>query len=214
MNKMCHTPTYYRLGPAILLFSFLITGCAGSPTEVRYDNRMKTYVSANDEKATTYTIGEHDKATAHYLLRPGNRPDFQRSTGQTKTVQQPGAANATFEEQVADLQMVLDVSDILFEFDKWVIKQSIVPELDRWVEFFQNNPQVTAEIYGHADSTGPSTYNQNLSIKRAEAVVNYLVGKGVDPKRFTAKGFGESQPAAPNTTSEGRQKNRRVELNL
>lgn len=216
MNKMRHTPTFYRLGPAILLFSFLITGCAGSPTETRYDDRMKTYASANDEKATTFTLGEHDKATAHYILRPGNRPDFQRKTGQTKTVYQPqtGEGNATFEEQVADLQMVLDVSDILFDFDKWVIKQSVVPELDKWAEFFQNNPQVTAKIYGHADSTGPNAYNQDLSTKRAQAVVNYLAAKGVDPKRLTAKGFGESQPAAPNTTSEGRQKNRRVEMDL
>ena len=216
MNKMGHTSTFYRLGSAFLFFSFLLAGCASSPTETRYDDRIKTYGAASDEKATIYYIGDHDKATAHYILRDGDRPDFQRKSVQTAYQPQmpSGNENPTYEEQVADLQMVLDVSDIHFDFDKSVIKQSAVPELDKWAEFFQKNPQVTAEIYGHADSTGPSAYNQKLSMKRAQAVVNYLAMKGVDPKRLTAKGFGESMPAAPNTTSEGRQKNRRVELNL
>jgi outer membrane protein OmpA-like peptidoglycan-associated protein len=213
MNKMCHTPTLYRLGPALLLFSFLIAGCAGSPSEVRYDDTMKTYVSAENENANTYTAGQHDKATAHYILRPGNRPDFAPRDTRTKTVPQTYPSTVP-DTQLADLQMVLEVSDVLFEFDKWVIRADVVPELDKWANYFQNNSEVTAEIYGHADSTGPSAYNQSLSVKRAQAVVNYLVDKGVDPKRFTAKGYGESQPAVPNTTGEGRQKNRRVELNL
>jgi outer membrane protein OmpA-like peptidoglycan-associated protein len=211
MNKMCHTPTFYRFVPAILFFSFIIAGCAGSPTETRYDDRMKTYVSANDENVATYAVGEHGKATAHYILRPGNRPEFQHRTRQTKTVQ---SGAPSYEEQVANLKMVIDVSDVLFDFDKWVIKQSVVPDLDQWVVFFQKNPKVTAEIDGHADSIGPTAYNQNLSLKRAQAVANYLIRKGVNPKRLTIKGFGESQPVAPNTTSEGRQKNRRVEMKL
>ncbi len=95
-----------------------------------------------------------------------------------------------------------------------MIRESVVPELDQWAAYFQNNPQVTAEIYGHADSVGPSTYNMNLSQKRAQAVVNYSTAKGVSSSRLTAKGFGESQPVAPNSTSDGRQKNRRVELKL
>ena len=224
MNKMCHPPTLYRLGPALLLFSFLIAGCAGSPSEVRYDDRMKTSVAAQNENAETYTVDQHDKATAHYILRPGNRPDFQPRAQQPQIVHKPQQPQIVHKPQpspptvpktqLADLQMVLEVSDILFEFDKWVIKADTVPELDKWAAYFQENPQVTGEIYGHTDSTGPTTYNQSLSVKRAQAVVNYLIDKGVDPKRFTAKGFGESQPAVPNTTSEGRQKNRRVELNL
>ncbi len=200
MNKMSHTPALYRLGPVLLLCSILLVGCADSPTEYRYDDRI-----------ATSTIGQHDKTTAHYILRPGNRPDIQPRLKPATTATDQAGLPVT---QASDLQMVLEVSDILFDFDKWVIKQSVVPELDRWAGYFQSNPQVTAEIYGHADSTGPSAYNENLSYKRAQAVINYLVNKGVDAKRLTAKGFGESQPVAPNTTSEGRQKNRRVELNL
>jgi outer membrane protein OmpA-like peptidoglycan-associated protein len=154
----------------------------------------------------TSSVNQYDKATAHYILRPGDRPDFKPRAKQEAVVYQPA------ETQHADLQLVLDASDILFDFDKWVIRAAVVPELDQWADYFQHNPQVTAEIDGHTDSIGPSSYNQTLSERRAEAVKNYLIKKGVDPKRFVAKGFGESQPVAPNTTSEGRQKNRRVEL--
>lgn len=213
MNKMSHSNTLNRLGPAVLLLSFFISGCAGSPTEIRYDDSMKTYTSASDQNKSVSTSGQHSKVTAHYILRPGDRPDFQPRARQMQTVQHPVAGNEA-SPQLADLQMVLEVSDILFEFDKWVIRESVVPELDQWADYFQNNPQVTAEIYGHADSVGPSAYNMNLSQKRAQAVVNYLTAKGVSSDRLTAKGFGESQPAAPNSTSEGRQKNRRVELKL
>lgn len=213
MNKMRHTTALNRLGPAVLLFSFLIGGCAGSPTEIRYDDSMKTYTAASDQNKSVSTSGQHSKVTAHYILRPGDRPDFQPRVKQVHTVQQPATGSET-SPQLADLQMVLEVSDILFEFDKWVIRESVVPELDQWADYLRNNPQVTAEIYGHADSIGPSDYNMNLSKKRAQAVVNYLNAKGVTADRLTAKGFGESQPAAPNSTSEGRQKNRRVELKL
>lgn len=210
MNKMSHTVTLNRLGPAVLLCSFLIGGCAGSPTEIRYNDSMKTYTSASDQSKSVSTTGHPSKVTAHYILRPGDRPDFQPRVRQMQTVPTSNEAYP----QPADLQMVLEVSDILFEFDKWVIRESVVPELDQWADYFQNNPQVTAEIYGHADSVGPSAYNMDLSQKRAQAVVNYLSAKGVSSDRLTAKGFGESQPAAPNSTNEGRQKNRRVELKL
>jgi outer membrane protein OmpA-like peptidoglycan-associated protein len=200
MNTTRHTPAFYRLGPVLLLCSFFIAGCAGSPTEYRYDDRI-----------ATSTIGQHDKTTAHYILRPGNRPDIQPRLQQATAASDQAGLPVN---QAADLQMVLEVSDILFDFDKAVIKQSVVPDLDRWADYFQTNPQVTAEIHGHADSTGPSVYNEKLSNKRAEAVINYLIGKGIDAGRLSARGFGESQPVAPNTTREGRQKNRRVELNL
>ncbi len=221
MKKMCFNPIFCRLGPAILLISFLITGCSGLSTETRYDDRTRKYNVGQDEqgKAYTsspsgvkYTLAKNHNATANYILRQGNRSESQTKIVQsgeviqTETVHQPG-------KQVTDSPLVLEAADILFEFDKAVIKQTFSPELERWVDFFQNNPQLTAEIYGHADSTGEVKYNQKLSERRAQAVVNYLVEKGIDPKRLTAKGFGESQPAAPNTTGEGRQKNRRVELN-
>lgn len=208
MNKMYPLTGFYRLGSILLLVSFLIAGCAASPSEVRYDNTVKAYTAPSNEKSQAYTTGRYDKVTAYYYLQPGNRPDIQPRPKLVANTQQAP------ESPPANMKMVLDVSDILFDFDKWVLRANVVPELDEWAAYLKKNPSITADIYGHADSTGPSAYNQGLSEKRAQAVVNYLVSKGVDRSRLIAKGFGESQPIAPNTSKEGRQKNRRVELKL
>ena len=77
----------------------------------------------------------------------------------------------------------------------------------------QEHPDLNLTIEGHTDNVGAPAANQTLSQKRAEAVKAALVSTyGVDAGRLTAKGFGASKPAAPNTTPEGRQTNRRVEL--
>ena len=232
MNKTNRTPAFHGLGPVILLSLFLFSGCAGGPTEIRYDG-AKIYSSP--QSGVKSTIGQYDSATTHYIADGDERtktysspPSGMKSTiGQYDnvtaryTLRQGGASvpqsegiKTTPEKQVADLPLVLEVTDVLFEFDKWVIKEPFLPELDQWADYFQNNPLVTAEIHGHTDSTGPTAYNQNLSIKRAQAIINYLVGKGIAPNRLTAKGYGESQPIAPNDTESGRQKNRRVELSF
>jgi len=247
MNKTSLTSAFYRLMPAILLSLFVLSGCAGTSKETRYDENTKTYsnpqngvksttgryenttahyTAGKDERSKTYsnpqggvksTVGQYDDATAQYTLKQGGSSMPQSEAIKDKTVRQSKTTESvktmpTSEEQAASLPMTLEVTDVLFEFGKWVIKEPFVPELDRWVEYFQSNPSVTAEFYGHTDSTGPTAYNQKLSENRARAVVNYLVGKGVNPDRLTTRGFGESQPAALNNTKEGRQKNRRVEV--
>ena len=68
------------------------------------------------------------------------------------------------------------------------------------------------EVAGHTDNVGPDKYNQNLSERRANAVMQYLVGKGISPNRLTAFGYGFSKPAESNDTPAGRAQNRRVEL--
>jgi len=76
----------------------------------------------------------------------------------------------------------------------------------------KEQPDLRAEIRGHADSTGTDAYNQTLSEKRAAAVMKYLVDHGIDKARLTAIGFGESRPVASNDTAEGQKLNRRVEI--
>jgi outer membrane protein OmpA-like peptidoglycan-associated protein len=192
-----------------------------SYTVGQYDNTTAQYSSTRGPRTTKYTnktggkrytIGQYEEATDYYVNRTKNSDISPKPKQRQQTDNFP--ANMTPEEQRASLPLVIEVSDVLFEFDKWVIKADFVPELDRWVEYFKNNPMVTADIYGHADSTGPETYNQKLSERRAEAVVNYMAERGIEKERLTTKGFGESQPAVPNDTREGRQKNRRVELNF
>jgi outer membrane protein OmpA-like peptidoglycan-associated protein len=68
------------------------------------------------------------------------------------------------------------------------------------------------QINGHTDSRGTDAYNQELSERRARAVVDYLVQNGIDPGRATSRGFGSTRPVADNQTEAGRQLNRRVEF--
>jgi outer membrane protein OmpA-like peptidoglycan-associated protein len=84
--------------------------------------------------------------------------------------------------------------------------------LDRVAGVISQQPDLRLEVAGHTDATGDPTYNQLLSMQRAEAVRNYLVAQGVNPKHIGAAGYGGQRPIADNTTSEGLQMNRRVEL--
>lgn len=80
------------------------------------------------------------------------------------------------------------------------------------VESLQDNPDVKVEIGGHTDDRGAARYNLELSQRRAQAVRQFLINRGIDAARLRARGYGETQPIADNATAEGRERNRRVEL--
>jgi outer membrane protein OmpA-like peptidoglycan-associated protein len=104
-------------------------------------------------------------------------------------------------------------SDYLFDFDKAVVKKQYYSKLDEIAATIKKDPKLKVEVQGHTDSIGSEKYNMGLSKRRANAVKDYLIKKGgVPANQLTAVGFGESKPIAPNTTKEGRAKNRRVEL--
>jgi outer membrane protein OmpA-like peptidoglycan-associated protein len=99
-----------------------------------------------------------------------------------------------------------------FDFDKANIRSDSVPILREAANTLKENPSVHVVVEGHTDSKGTEAYNQRLSLRRAEAVKDYLVKLGVSASRLTVRGKGESQPVASNDTEEGRAENRRVEL--
>lgn len=101
---------------------------------------------------------------------------------------------------------------LLFDVDSSEIKSDFVPALDKAKKVFDINPGLKVQVEGHADSTGAAAYNQALSEKRANAVVEYLVNSGVSASRLKAVGYGEERPAYTNDTKDGRAKNRRVEF--
>ena len=84
--------------------------------------------------------------------------------------------------------------------------------LDKVVETLNSEKDIEVEIRGYTDNTGNYDKNVILSARRAEAVKNYLVGKGIDGRRIQTKGYGPENPIAPNDTPEGRAKNRRIEF--
>ncbi len=103
--------------------------------------------------------------------------------------------------------------EVLFDTGSATIKPASYPELDRVITFMkETSPSATGVVEGHTDSQGADAANMTLSQRRADAVRKYLVDHGVAATRLTAKGFGETQPIADNTTKEGRALNRRVVL--
>lgn len=109
---------------------------------------------------------------------------------------------------------VVRLNNIFFEFAKAVLLPESFPELDRTADFLKTNSKIEIEIGGHTDDTGSDITNQKLSEKRAQSVATYLISKGVDTKRMTVVGYGESRPVAFNTDEEGRALNRRVEFKI
>jgi OOP family OmpA-OmpF porin len=101
--------------------------------------------------------------------------------------------------------------DVEFDFNKAIIKQGYDKNIDDLVQVMKDYPDLKVVIEGHTDNIGTAEFNKELSQKRADAVKQYMVEKGIDANRITAKGFGFERPIASNDTEEGRQKNRRVE---
>lgn len=109
---------------------------------------------------------------------------------------------------------VVTLNNIFFDFDKATLRPESYPELDRVVEALKKNPDMNIQISGHTDAIGTKAYNQDLSMRRAKSVQEYLTNKGIDKDRLKLKGYGESKPIASNEKSNGRQLNRRVEFKI
>lgn len=104
------------------------------------------------------------------------------------------------------------LKNIFFDTDKFSLKPESKVELDRLLTLLKKYPSLKIEILGHTDNIGSPEHNMALSGNRAKTVVSYLVEKGIDKNRLTAKGMGETQPIASNDTEEGRASNRRTEF--
>jgi outer membrane protein OmpA-like peptidoglycan-associated protein len=108
----------------------------------------------------------------------------------------------------------IQLKNVFFVQSKSDLKPESYPELNRLVKIMKDNPTIEIELGGHTDNRGTPQANLELSEKRVEAVRQYLISKGVPPKRMTGKGYGGSKPIAPSTTEENRQLNRRVEFTI
>lgn len=104
---------------------------------------------------------------------------------------------------------------IQFATNRAEVRERFYPTLRDLAQFMRNHPDATAEIVGHTDNVGAADYNQQLSQRRAEAVVGVLVDEfGIAPRRLEAIGYGESRPKTTNETAAGRAENRRVEAKI
>ncbi len=141
-------------------------------------------------------------------------PDFRTFLGVNYTRHQEEEAPPPAKVCTTPGKIVID-QKIQFAFDKSVIKPESYSILDDVASVLKTHPDIARiRVEGHTDSVGSDAYNQKLSDRRAKAVQDYLVNKGIEASRLEAIGYGESQPLADNATAEGRAKNRRTEFKV
>lgn len=126
-----------------------------------------------------YSKEEHVVNTANYL----DAPPLEVNQFLTKEL-----------KKTIDNKLVVNINPIYFNFDRSNIRQDAKVELDKIVKIMKANPELKIEAASHTDAIGPKYYNQKLSERRAKSTVKYIVSKGIDASRITAKGYGESQP--------------------
>jgi len=144
----------------------------------------------------------------------------QKAEAARQEAESARAETEDMQRQLSDMKakqtergMVLTLGGgVLFETSKATLKPGAASQMDRIAQFMQQNPETKVIVEGHTDSTGSEEYNEQLSQRRAQAVSDALVERGIDPSRVQAMGRGEAYPVASNDTSAGRQQNRRVDI--
>lgn len=126
---------------------------------------------------------------------------------------------ADFEVEEIVINKPIVLKDIFYDFDKWNIREDAAKELDRLAKLLVDNPNIHIQMGSHTDARGTDNYNLILSDKRAEAAVAYLIMRGIDPKRLSWKGYGETEPLnecvnGVECDEEKHQENRRTEFRV
>ena len=201
---------FKKLFFAIPVFAFLIMGCNATKTQKgaaiggaagAVGGAIIGKAAGNKTLGTI--VGAAVGGTAGAII--GHDMDKQAEQIQKQV---PGAKV----ERVGEGIKVEFNEKILFAFSKSDLSDSAKKNLDNLATILKNNPNTNIEIQGHTDSRGTEEYNMGLSLRRANAVRDYLISQGIDPARMTVKGYGETAPAYSNDTPEGMAQNRRVEF--
>ncbi len=143
-----------------------------------------------------------------------SRSGYLESSGSFSISQDENQAVADVYLEPIEVGTTVVLENIYFDFNKTTLKSESFVELNKVVNFLNDNPTLQIEISGHTDAVGTDKYNEDLSQGRAESVVQYLIENGIGTNRLVAKGYGESKPIATNETDEGRAQNRRVEFTV
>lgn len=153
-------------------------------------------------------------ATPKYVLRssakveplPTEFPELEEETAKPTANQNIAVAQQSIDK--------LDLDNISFLHGSATLTDDAGTTLNAVVQTLSQHANIKLHVEGHTDSTGDPNFNLDLSTKRAQSVVDYLIAEGIDSARLVASGFGDSQPIASNETKEGRSKNRRIEFKL
>ncbi len=216
----CELPSPYR-PEEVATVSGKMTGTDGKPLDAEIvweDLRSGEVVQVTRTNPSTgefFAVLPERGRYGYSVRKPGYFPlagnvDLRSDLGEIRLDKPMELATI---EEMKTRDIALPLNNLFFETAKYDIQPESFPELNRLAELVVNE-QWSIEIHGHTDSVGGDASNQTLSENRAKAVRDYLVGKGCNPARIVAKGFGKSKPKASNDTDEGRALNRRVEIRI
>jgi outer membrane protein OmpA-like peptidoglycan-associated protein len=216
----------YRKAFILVLISLLAIGCATTST-------TDTTASNDDPNRKTKrgaVIGAVAGAVAGAVI--GNQSGNNRTgavIGAATGAAVGGAIGRRMDKQEQELRQIPGVevtrpsegeisvrmtSDILFDVDSSALRSESRTTLRELATNFSQYPDNAITVEGHTDSTGSDQHNQRLSERRASSVADYLIDNGVRAGAITVYGYGEMRPKSTNDTAEGRQLNRRVEINI
>jgi outer membrane protein OmpA-like peptidoglycan-associated protein len=196
----------------------LAAGCAsvtGSYTTERDKTRKGAAIGAASGAAAALLKGEREAdeilagAAIGAVIGTGVGAYMDRQEEALARI--PGT---TVERVGENLLLVRFDSRVLFDIDSSIIGASGQTSLDRVASVLVDHPKTAVIVQGHTDSTGGEEHNLGLSRRRAEAARTHLIGRGVDPGRLSAVGYGEAYPVVSNDTESGRRQNRRVDILL
>lgn len=204
---------------ALFLVAVLVGGCATYQPQPRETKRDKTVkgagIGAAAGAAAAVLKGEREAdeilAGAAIGAAVGAGVGVYMDRQEEKLARIPGT---TVERVSEDTLLIHFQSDILFDTDSAILDGASRSTLSDVGGVLLEYPKTAVVVQGHTDSTGSETHNQQLSERRAQAVHNHLVARGVDSSRMTALGYGESYPVADNDSEYGKQQNRRVDILL
>jgi len=151
---------------------------------------------ANSLQAETGTAGDFKfalKADVDYIFL-ASKKGYLKGKDRVTTKGQEKSREFMVTILLTPIDNPIELPNILYDFGKWDLRPESMVSLDKLVETLIDNSNVTIELMSHTDSRDTEAYNQDLSQKRAQVVVQYLIEKGIEPERLSAKGYGESTP--------------------
>lgn len=232
--------TFVNEDPNLKVVNYYLQGITYTPDSTGLKVLPNTKVSlldGNGELMQDYVTGTDGK----FLFRVYDNEDYElvgetdgylvkrqsystKGRGVDPTTLKDLVTNVTLDTTLVlekiSLNKIFVLENIYYELDKAEIRPDAARELDKLVQILVDNPEIKIELSSHTDSIATVEYNMDLSQRRAESAVNYLIQRGISPDRLVAKGYGELRPIARNTNPDGtdnpagRQRNRRTEFKI
>ncbi len=178
---------------------FVLQGVVKDATTDKPIKGAKIRIVGND--GTDLDITTNDDGTFKYKLNPhtdyiylAKKVGYLNQKGKISTAELADSKTFTEEIRLANISNPVEVENIYYDFGKWELRPESKKELNKLIDILHANPNITIELSSHTDMVGDSLSNINLSQRRAQAVVDYLIERGIAKDRLVAKGYGKNMP--------------------